>query len=171
MINDLAIAARSLLEEPKIERILIIDLDVHQGNGTASLMEAEDRVFTFSMHGERNYPFRKAVSDRDVAFEEGTEDETYLGRLERELKGLFEGIFPDLVLYQAGIDVLAGDRLGTLALSKKGCRERDRLVFSNCFQRGIPVAVTMGGGYNERSADIVDAHTNTFREGIRLFKE
>ncbi len=169
MVNDLAIAARHLLEKGKAERILILDLDVHQGNGTASLMESEERVFTFSMHGEKNYPFRKARSDRDIAWGQGTGDEVYLERLTQESGSLFDEVKPELVLYQAGVDVLSTDRLGTLGMSKNGCRERDRLVFQACREHGVPIAVTMGGGYSERVADVVDAHTATFREGVRIW--
>jgi acetoin utilization deacetylase AcuC-like enzyme len=166
MVNDLAIAAHGLLDEGSVKRVLVLDLDVHQGNGTASLMEREDRVYTFSMHGADNYPFRKARSDRDLAFPSGTGDEAYLRVLERELHDLFRRISPDIILYQAGVDVLAGDRLGTLALSKDACRERDRMVFEASFREAVPIAVTMGGGYSERVAELVDAHTATFRTGI-----
>ncbi len=169
MVNDLAIASCQLLHEGVFQRILIVDLDVHQGNGTASMMAEEDRVFTFSMHGARNYPFRKTDSDRDLGLPDNTGDEDYLTRLEEELGALFHALSPDLVLYQAGVDVLATDRLGTLEMSKEGCRERDQTLFRTCAQRGVPVAVTMGGGYSERVADVVDAHTGTFREGIAAF--
>lgn len=169
MLNDLAITSYQLLGEGAVRKILIVDLDVHQGNGTASMMAKEERVFTFSMHGQQNYPFRKPHSDRDVGLPNNTGDETYLEKLEEELMALFSKHTPDLVLYQAGVDVLDTDRLGTLALSKEGCKERDRSLFRVCAERNIAVAVTMGGGYSQRVADVVDAHTATFREGFAAF--
>lgn len=169
IVNDLAISSYQLLQEGAVQQILILDLDVHQGNGTASMMAGEERVFTFSMHGARNYPFRKPPSDRDIGLPVNMGDEGYLEKLEEEIRALFRKLNPDLVLYQAGVDVLGTDRLGTLALNKEGCRERDRMLFRSCSQQGVPVAVTMGGGYSERVADVVDAHTGTFREGIAAF--
>lgn len=163
LLNDIAMAALQLLDEAVVQKVLVVDLDVHQGNGTAQLMAAEPRVFTFSMHGAKNYPLSKERSDLDIALPDGCEDRAYLDKLNQVLPQLLEEQAPDLVFYQSGVDVLASDKLGRLALSMQGCKERDRSVFAHCHQRGIPVAVSMGGGYSERLADIVDAHAQTFR--------
>lgn len=169
ILNDLAITCSVLLNEGCIDRVLLIDLDVHQGNGTASMLKEEDRAFTFSMHGAGNYPFRKVRSDRDLEFPDGTGDLPYLEVLEQELEMLLSHSAPDLILYQAGVDVMEGDQLGRLAMSKEGCRERDAMVFQKAAEKGVPVAVTMGGGYHERTAEIVDAHAASFREGKKAF--
>lgn len=169
VLNDLAVAARYLLDEQQIRQVLIIDLDVHQGNGTASIFREEPRVFTFSMHGQDNYPLRKEVSDRDVALPSGTTDSGYLDRLKRELEVIFKDVKPDFVLYQAGVDVLETDKLGKLSLSKRGCLQRDKMVLEYCRKTDVPVVVTMGGGYSIRLADIVDAHTNTFTTALHLY--
>lgn len=161
--NDQAVAARYLLDRGLARRILIIDLDVHQGNGTAAIFACEPRVFTFSMHGERNYPLRKERSSLDVGLPDGMDDLAYLRLLENTLPRLFDEFQPDFAFYQSGVDVLATDKLGRLALSREGCRRRDLYVFSLCKKNGVPVAVSMGGGYSPRIADIVEAHANTFR--------
>jgi acetoin utilization deacetylase AcuC-like enzyme len=150
-------------------RILIIDLDVHQGNGTAEIFYGQPRVFTFSMHGEKNFPFRKERSDLDIALEDGCEDDEFLTRLAIALKGLLREK-PDFVFYLSGVDVLESDSLGKLALTKFGCRERDRLVFRFCKDNGLPVQVSMGGGYSPDIKDIVDAHCNTFKTGLDIFE-
>lgn len=169
ILNDMAVAAQYLLDEHKLKRVLVIDLDVHQGNGTASIFADETRVFTFSMHGKDNYPLRKEQSDRDVALPSGTTDEAYLQMLEKQLDELFESIEPDFVFYQAGVDVLVTDKLGKLALSKQGCRLRDEMVLKASRQYNVPVVVTMGGGYSERLADVVDAHCNTIGLALSMF--
>lgn len=151
-------------------RILIVDLDVHQGNGTAKLFEHEPRVFTFSMHGARNYPARKEKSDLDIGLPDATGDEVYLQTLEHHLPGLLDGLQPELVFYLSGVDVLESDKLGRLALSLQGCRERDRFVLECCSARNIPVVVSMGGGYSERLATIIEAHANTFRMAAAVFR-
>ncbi|MFN4081586.1 MAG: histone deacetylase [Saprospiraceae bacterium] len=161
--NDQAVAARYLLDHGLAQRILIIDLDVHQGNGTAAIFADEPRVFTFSMHGERNYPLRKERSSLDIGLPDGMDDRAYLRLLEQTLPRLFDEFQPDFVFYQSGVDILATDKLGRLALSREGCRSRDLCVFSLCKKNGVPVAVSMGGGYSPRIADIVEAHANTFR--------
>ena len=168
VFNDVAIAANVLLAAREIDRALVVDLDVHQGNGTAALFRDEPRVFTLSFHGERNYPLRKERSDLDVGFADGAGDAEYLARLAAVLPGLLDRFRPDLVFYLAGVDVLAEDKLGRLALSPQGCRERDRFVFECCGERELPVAVSMGGGYAERLATIVDAHAATYREARRM---
>ncbi len=169
IFNDIAIAANVLLAAGEIERALVVDLDVHQGNGTAKLFEADPRVFTLSFHGERNYPLRKETSDLDVGLPDRTGDGVYLTRLRKTLPAILDEHRPDQVFYLAGVDVLAEDKLGRLAMSLQGCRERDRFVFEECARRGLPVAVSMGGGYAERLATVVDAHANTFREAARAF--
>lgn len=163
IFNDFAIAANYYLHRNQLNSILIIDLDVHQGNGTAKIFEHEPRVFTFSMHGEKNYPLRKQKSDLDIGVPDKIEDAAYLKILEQTLPRLIDEVQPEIVFYLAGVDVLATDKLGRLSLSKKGCKMRDQLVFNICKLNSIPVAVSMGGGYSTRIADIVDAHANTFR--------
>ncbi len=163
MFNDFAIASNELLHTGEVNKIMIVDLDVHQGNGTAKIFENEPRVFTFSMHGEHNYPLKKEKSDMDVGVPDGIEDDAYLKKLYATLPGLVEQVKPDLIFYLSGVDVLKSDKLGRLALTKQGCKQRDKFVFELCSRKGIPVAVSMGGGYSHRIADIVEAHANTFR--------
>lgn len=163
VLNDQAIAAAHLLAQGLARRVLIVDLDVHQGDGTARIFRDEPRVFTFSMHAGANYPLRKEQSDLDLALPLGTADAAYLQLLHQTLPPLLARVRPDFVFYQAGVDVLATDKLGKLALTLAGCRQRDELVLGECWRRQLPVAVSMGGGYSERLADIVDAHCNTFR--------
>jgi acetoin utilization deacetylase AcuC-like enzyme len=170
LLNDQAAAAVWLLANvPAIRKVLIVDLDVHQGNGTAEIFRQEPRVFTFSMHGARNYPARKEQSDLDLPLPDGTDDTTYLRLLAETLPRLLDDVQPDFVFYLAGVDVLATDKLGHLALSRAGCRQRDELVLSLCRRHQLPVQVSMGGGYSERIADIVEAHANTFRVAAQLF--
>ncbi|WP_460676914.1 histone deacetylase family protein [Hymenobacter coalescens] len=169
LLNDQAVAANYLLRHEGIARILIVDLDVHQGNGTAALFRHEPRVFTFSVHGGRNYPARKEQSDLDVALPDGTDDATYLRLLADTLPRLLDEVQPEFVFYLAGADVLATDKLGHLALSRAGCRQRDEQVLGLCHRHGLPVVVCMGGGYSERVADIVEAHANTFRVAAGLW--
>lgn len=168
-LNDIAIAATYLLKEQTIKKALVIDLDVHQGNGNAFIFADNPRVFTFSMHGQDNYPLKKEKSDLDIALPASTGDEEYLSILQHTLPQLFETHQPDLVFFQAGVDVLATDKLGKLALTKEGCFQRDRMVFQACKKYGVAVASCMGGGYSTRMADIVDAHCNTFRAADEVF--
>jgi len=170
LLNDQAIAANYLLNKNLAQRILIIDLDVHQGNGTAEIFQHEPRVFTFSMHGDKNFPFRKEQSDLDVPLPDGVGDEVYLAKLKECLPLLFEQQNPDFVFYLAGVDILATDKLGKLSLTKEGCKERDRLVLQHCKDLGIPVQISMGGGYSPQIKDIVDAHCNTFKLALDLFE-
>ncbi len=163
LYNDIAIAAGYLLEENLSKKILIIDLDVHQGNGTASIFENNDRVFTFSMHGKSNYPIHKEKSDLDVELNDNIEDNEYLSILENHLKLAFELSEPDFIFYQSGVDVLASDKLGKLGLSINGCKERDRMVIETCYQKNLPLTVSMGGGYSPQIRDIIEAHANTYR--------
>lgn len=169
VFNDIAVAANVLLDSGEATSIAVVDLDVHQGNGTAKLFAGEPRVFTLSVHGERNYPLRKEASDRDVGLPDGAGDADYLGALGDVLPDVLAGQQPDLVFYLAGVDVLAADRLGRLSLSRQGCRARDRYVFERCAAHGTPVAVCMGGGYAERLATVVDAHAATFQEAKAVF--
>jgi len=167
--NDQAVAANYLLNNKLAQRILIVDLDVHQGNGTAAIFRDEPRVFTFSMHGERNYPLRKEISSLDIGLPDGMTDAPYLAVLRDTLPRIVDGFQPDFIFYLSGVDILATDQLGRLHISREGCHERDRFVLSLCKERGIPVAVSMGGGYSRRIADIVEAHVNTFRVAQEVF--
>jgi len=169
LLNDIAIAAHYLLDNKKAKKILVVDLDVHQGNGTAEIFQNEDRVFTFSMHGASNYPMHKEQSDLDVGLLDGTNDETYLSLLDRHLNTLLDQEQPDFIFFQSGVDVLATDKLGRLGMTIEGCKTRDRMVLEACHKNKIPVVASMGGGYSERIAHIVEAHANTYRLAQELF--
>jgi acetoin utilization deacetylase AcuC-like enzyme len=169
MLNDQAIAANYLLHHGLAKSILIIDLDVHQGNGTAEIFEHEPRVFTFSMHGANNFPYRKEKSDLDVPLPDGMGNEAFLDLVQQHVPRLIEQLKPDFIFYLSGVDVLASDKLGKLSLSRAGCKERDRLVLQCCKQAGIPVQVSMGGGYSPQIKDIVDAHCNTYKVANELY--
>lgn len=169
LLNDQAVAAAYLLDQQKSKRILIIDLDVHQGNGTAHIFKNEPRVYTLSIHSQNNYPFQKEQSDRDIGLPDNTDDNTYLTVLDATLESVFDDFKPDFVFYQAGVDVLATDKLGKLALTLEGCQLRDERVFEACRQRQLPVQVSMGGGYSPNVRDIVHAHVNTFKTAIKIF--
>jgi len=169
LLNDQAIAANYLLNKNLANRILIVDLDVHQGNGTAEIFQNESRVFTFSMHGDKNFPFKKEVSSLDVPLNDGIQDDEYLSVLHVNLKKAFESARPDFVFYLSGVDVLSTDKLGKLALSKAGCKERDRIVLQTCKDKSLPIQISMGGGYSIDIKDIVDAHCNTYRLAFDLF--
>lgn len=169
LLNDIAIAANYLLKKGDAQKILVVDLDVHQGNGTAQIFRSEDRVFTFSMHGEKNYPLRKEPSNLDIGMPDKTTDEPYLKKLRNTLPQLIDDVEPDFIFYLSGVDVLESDKLGRLSLSLQGCRERDRIVLAACYDHDIPVAVSMGGGYSERLAHIIEAHANTFRTAQNIF--
>ncbi len=163
VFNDSAIAARAMLAEGRAERIVIIDADVHQGNGTASIFAGDPTVFTFSIHGGKNYPFHKEQSDLDVELPDATGDEAYLDALEKAVSTALELTKADLAIYLAGADPFVGDQLGRLAVSKQGLLERDRMVFEYCRRKGIPAAVTMAGGYARSIEDTVDIHMQTVR--------
>ena len=169
ILNDLAITANYLLLNKLAKKILIIDLDVHQGNGTAALFQDNSSVITFSMHGEKNYPHRKERSDLDIGLADGTDDRTYLTCLDRNLKMLFEEGQPDFILYQSGVDVLASDQLGRLSLTLNGVQARDQLVLGTAKSQGIPVMCCMGGGYSKRIKDIIEGHAQVFRLAQSLF--
>jgi acetoin utilization deacetylase AcuC-like enzyme len=170
VLNDFAIAANLLLEKQLVKQILIVDLDVHQGNGTASIFKDRKEVFTLSVHGEKNFPLRKEVSDLDVPLADGTRGDKYLEVLKRVLPDVIDRVRPDFVFYLSGVDVLETDKLGRLALTKPECKLRDDFVFQTMKNNGIPVAVSMGGGYSIRIADIVDAHANTFKSALETFQ-
>ncbi|RYC70140.1 MULTISPECIES: histone deacetylase family protein [Spirosoma] len=169
MLNDVGVAAHYLLETGQARQILVIDLDVHQGNGTAVMFRQEPRVFTFSMHGKDNYPLRKEQSDLDIELPTGTADELYLNTLYDTLPGLLKRVQPDFLFFVSGVDILESDRLGKLGVSREGCRQRDRFVFEQAIQHGLPIVASMGGGYSPRLTDIVEAHCNTFRTASDLF--
>ena len=163
MLNDQAIASNYLLNNNLAKKILIIDLDVHQGNGTAKLFEHEPNVFTFSMHGKNNYPFHKEKSDLDVELLDGTNDEIYLQLLRDTLPALIEKVQPDMAFYLAGVDILETDKFGKLKVTMNGCKQRDEFVFTQLKQNNIPCQTSMGGGYSADVKIITDAHCNTFR--------
>ncbi len=169
VFNDSAVAARAMQVEGLARRIAILDCDVHQGNGTAAILAKDPSVFTFSIHGEKNFPFHKEQSDLDIALPDGTGDDPYLARLEVGVRQTLEQARADLVIYLAGADPYAGDRLGRLALSKKGLLERDTLVMRQCQLRGLPVAVAMAGGYARQVEDTVDIHFQTISTLASLF--
>ncbi|MFT3704957.1 MAG: histone deacetylase [Agriterribacter sp.] len=163
MLNDFAVAANFLLHNNKAGKILIIDLDVHQGNGTARLFEHNNNVFTFSMHGAHNYPFHKEQSDLDIALKDGTDDAIYLPLLDQTLNTLLNQVKPDFAFFLSGVDILATDRFGKLKITIEGCKQRDRIVFEKLRSAKIPCVVAMGGGYSEDIKIITEAHCNTFR--------
>lgn len=169
LLNDQAIAANYLLYNKLAISILIIDLDVHQGNGTAQIFENESRVFTFSMHGANNFPFRKEKSDLDIPLFDSITDDDYLDLLYKHLPQLIDQQKPDFIFYLAGVDVLQSDKLGKLALTREGCKIRDQFVFEQCIKYKIPIQVSMGGGYSPQIKDIVEAHCNTFRVANQLY--
>ncbi len=163
LLNDQAIGARYLLQQNLAKKVLIVDLDVHQGNGTAEIFQDDPNVFTFSMHGANNYPFKKEKSDLDIALEDHTNDHTYLEILTTTLPKLINDQQPDFIYYLSGVDILATDKLGKLGCSIQGCAERDRFVLTTCKSLEIPVMCSMGGGYSPDIKTIVEAHANTFR--------
>ena len=169
MLNDQAIAAQYLLNNKLAKRILIVDLDVHQGNGTAEIFANNDKVFTFSMHGKTNYPFKKEISDLDIALENGTNDAIFLSILHETLPRLIHSHKPDFIFYLAGVDILETDKLGKLSCTIDGCKKRDEFVFSMCKQFEIPVQVSMGGGYSPEIKTIIEAHANTYRSAVSIF--
>jgi len=164
VFNDVAVAAAVLLRDGAIRRAAVVDCDVHQGNGTAAIFRGEPAVFTFSLHGAKNFPFRKETSDLDVTFDDGAGDDEYLAALDAHLPSVLDGHAPDIVFYLAGADPYEGDRLGRLKLTIDGLRARDRLVFDACRARELPAVVVMSGGYADDVDAIVTIHANTIRE-------
>jgi acetoin utilization deacetylase AcuC-like enzyme len=169
VFNDIAVAIRVLRAEGAIRRAAVIDLDVHQGNGTAAIFADDPEVFTLSLHGEKNYPLVKQQSTLDVALADGTADEEYLYALALHLATTLDRFRPDLVFYQAGVDPFFDDRLGRLALTMTGLRRRDEMVFAACRSRQLPCVTTLGGGYAREVADTVEAHCNTIRAARLIF--
>ena len=169
MLNDQAIGAKYLQQKGLVNKVLIVDLDVHQGNGTAEIFQDDSSVFTFSMHGKNNYPFQKEQSDLDIALENETTDSEYLSILKEILPKLITTEKPDFIFYQCGVDILESDKLGKLSLSVEGCAARDRFVLQTCYNTKIPVMCSMGGGYSKDINIIVNAHANTFRLAQEIF--
>lgn len=169
LLNDQAIAAQYIINHKLASKVLIIDLDVHQGNGTAEIFNNNTDVFTFSMHGATNYPFRKEQSDLDVPLQNGMKDEEYLSLLYFHLPKLIDEVKPNFIYYQSGVDILETDKLGKLSISTEGCKERDRFVLSICKENNLPVVCSMGGGYSPEIKHIVEAHANTFRLAQEIF--
>ncbi|NER12947.1 histone deacetylase [Leptobacterium flavescens] len=163
LLNDQAVSARYLQHKKLAKKILIVDLDVHQGNGTAEIFQGDESVFTFSMHGKNNYPFKKEKSDLDIELKDHTGDKEYLDILNKTLPGLIESQKPDFIFYLSGVDIIASDKLGKLGLSVEGCKKRDEIVLENCHRYQIPVECSMGGGYSPDIKTIVEAHANTYR--------
>ena len=168
VFNDVAVGARMLQRDHGVRRIAIVDCDVHQGNGTAAIFAGDRSVFTFSMHGAHNFPFRKEVSDLDVNLEDGTGDDAYLGLLSQHLTTVLHGHEPEFVFYLAGADPYEGDRLGRLKLSIAGLRARDEMVLGRCRALNLPVAISMSGGYAPDIDAIVTIHANTVAVAARL---
>ena len=169
LLNDMAVAANYLLKHNMAQQILIVDLDVHQGNGTANIFSNDHRVFTFSMHGGHNYPFHKEKSDLDVPLPNGIGDEEYLGLLREHLHELLAQVRPDFVFYLSGVDVLHTDKYGKLNLTMKGCQQRDEMVLYALASNNIPCAIAMGGGYSPDIRHIVEAHCQTFRTAAKAY--
>lgn len=169
LLNDIAIAANYLLDKGLAKKILVVDLDVHQGNGTAEIFRNDPRVFTFSMHGANNYPLIKETSDLDIGLPDHTPDRFYLTTLDVNLKNLIDSVEPDFMFYQSGVDILDTDKLGRLSVTREGCKQRDRLVLETAHRNKIPVVVSMGGGYSPDFRDIIEAHANTYRLAQEIF--
>jgi acetoin utilization deacetylase AcuC-like enzyme len=169
LLNDIAIAANYLLLNNLSKKILVVDLDVHQGNGTAEIFRNQPSVFTFSMHGQNNYPSHKELSDLDLPLPDKTDDFLFLSTLKETLPRLIHNVKPDFIFYQSGVDILNTDKLGKLSVSREGCKERDRFVLSTCKNNAIPLTICMGGGYSEKIQDIIEAHCNTFRLAQELY--
>ncbi|MHB0756416.1 histone deacetylase family protein [Polaribacter sp. M15] len=169
LLNDQAIAAKYLQHKDLVDKILIVDLDVHQGNGTAEIFRNDTSVFTFSMHGKGNYPFEKEKSNLDIALENDTKDDVYLSILKDTLPKLIAQENPDFIYYLCGVDVIETDKLGKLSLTLQGCKERDRFVLQTCFDAQVPVMCSMGGGYSKDINIIVNAHANTFRLAQEIY--
>ena len=168
IFNDSVIAARALQHEGLVDKIVIVDTDVHQGNGTAAILEDDDSIFTFSMHGEKNFPFHKERSDLDLPLPDGADDGEFLATLEKGLEKSLDAAEAGMAIYLAGADPFVDDKLGRLSVSKEGLAERDRLVLGACRERGIPAVATMAGGYAKEVEDTVDIHYQTIRCAAEL---
>jgi acetoin utilization deacetylase AcuC-like enzyme len=169
LLNDQAISAQYLLNKNLVKKVLIVDLDVHQGNGTAEIFTGNNAVFTFSIHGKSNYPFKKETSDLDIALPDGVGDDEYLSILEETLPKLITSENPDFIFYLSGVDILSTDKLGKLGCTITGCKRRDEIVLQLCHKLAIPVQCSMGGGYSPDIKTIIEAHTNTYRVAKDLY--
>jgi acetoin utilization deacetylase AcuC-like enzyme len=169
LFNDVAIGSYYAIEKHQMQSILIIDLDVHQGNGTASILKDNNKVFTFSMHGEKNYPFHKEKSNLDIPVKDGIKGKEYLKKLKENLDFLSNELSPDIIFYISGVDILDTDKLGRLAVKRDDCKKRDDMVFEFSKKCKAPIVTVMGGGYSEKIYDIVEAHCNTFKSMLSLF--
>ena len=170
ILNDVAVAIRVLKRDARLRRALVVDLDVHQGNGTAAIFENDASVFTFSMHGERNYPARKMRSTLDVGLADGMGDDEYLALLRQHLDAIFAAFAPDLLFYLAGVDPVQGDRYGRLGLSDDGLRRRERCVLEACATRNLPVVITMAGGYAATPERTAELHALVFEEAVAVLR-
>ena len=170
LLNDFAVAANYLLHKKLADKILIIDLDVHQGNGTAAIFKSNPDVFTFSMHGKSNYPFHKEISDLDIALPNGINDNEYLRLFEENLERLIAEVKPSFAFYLSGVDILSTDKFGKLNISMEGCKQRDEIVFTRLKENKIPCTVAMGGGYSPDIKIIAEAHCNTFRLAKEIYR-
>ncbi len=169
LLNDIAVAANYLLDKDPDRKILVIDLDVHQGNGTAEIFQNQPQVFTFSMHGANNYPLVKEKSDLDIDLPDHTPDQLYLKILAENLDRIFDSFEPDFLFFQSGVDILDTDKLGKLSVTRAGCKDRDRMVLQRAKLNCIPIVVSMGGGYSPDFRDIIEAHANTYRLAQHIF--
>lgn len=169
VFNDIAVASLALLDEGAIRRVAVVDLDVHQGNGTASILGGDSRVFTFSIHGANNFPFTKVPSTLDIALADGIGDDLYLDALRSALRAVFE-FEPDCICYQGGVDPLVSDSLGKLAMTHEGLMERDRMVLEEAWRRGIPITLTLGGGYARPIEETVRAHLGTYQVAKEIIR-
>lgn len=169
LLNDIAMASHYLIHQNLVKKILVVDLDVHQGNGTAEIFKHDDRVFTFSMHGANNYPLVKEQSNLDIGLADYTNDSFYLTTLEVNLKNLIDQVQPEFIFYQSGVDILETDKLGRLSVTREGCKQRDRLVLEVAKRNKIPLVASMGGGYSPDFRDIIEAHANTYRLAQEIF--
>ncbi len=169
LLNDQAVAAQWLLDQGMVSRILIVDLDVHQGNGTAQIFDNNPNVFTFSMHGDNNYPLHKEKSDLDVGLEDGILDIEYIYLLKSSMEQILNDFTPEFIFFQSGVDIINSDKLGRLGVTINGCRKRDEFVFETAKSLNVPVVCTMGGGYSKEIRHIIEAHANTFRTAVGIF--
>lgn len=170
ILNDIAVATNYLLKNSYVQKVLIVDLDVHQGNGNAKIFEHNENVFTFSMHGEKNFPLKKEVSNLDIPLPDKTSDKIYLELLKENLPKIINEFNPDFIFYISGVDILEGDKFGRISVSKEGCQLRDRYVFETAKKYNLPVTVVMGGGYSKDINQIVDAHCNTYKVAKSIFQ-
>ncbi|KAK9906768.1 hypothetical protein WJX75_007622 [Coccomyxa subellipsoidea] len=170
VFNDIAVSARMAMAEEGIERVLVIDLDVHQGNGTSAIFAGDERVTTFDVHGDKNYPWKtRSTSTYDVALPDATGDEEYLALLREWLPRLFAQHQPQLVFFQAGVDAMEKDSFGRLSLTRKGLMERNKMVLSKCLEEGVPTVITMGGGYSRPIDNTVEAHADVYRAAAQMY--